>query len=55
MCAAADGLQGALAAHADSPQPFERARTLLTLGRIERRAKRKRAAREALEPARSVP
>jgi DNA-binding CsgD family transcriptional regulator len=31
--------------------PFERARTLLVLGEVRRRAKRKRAAREALEAA----
>jgi DNA-binding NarL/FixJ family response regulator len=31
--------------------PFERARTLLALGLVQRRAKRKRAAREALEQA----
>jgi len=35
-------------------QPFEHARTLLALGRLERRAKRKRAARDALEAARDV-
>jgi DNA-binding CsgD family transcriptional regulator len=33
------------------PQPFEHARTLLALGALERRAKRKRAARDALERA----
>jgi tetratricopeptide (TPR) repeat protein len=33
------------------PLPFERARTLLALGAVERRARRKRAARETLERA----
>jgi DNA-binding CsgD family transcriptional regulator len=35
-------------------QPFEHARTLLALGRLERRAKRKRKAREALEAAMEI-
>ena len=35
-------------------QPFELARTLLALGRLERRAKRKRAARDALERAAAI-
>ena len=35
-------------------QPFEHARTLLALGRLERRAKRKRAARDALEQAAAI-
>jgi DNA-binding NarL/FixJ family response regulator len=34
--------------------PFERARTLLALGAIQRRAKRKRAARESLEQALAI-
>jgi DNA-binding CsgD family transcriptional regulator len=38
----------ALVAHERCPVPFERARTLLALGRIHRRAKRKRLANEAL-------
>ncbi|HUP31721.1 MAG TPA: AAA family ATPase [Gaiellaceae bacterium] len=42
------GLQDALAAHARSTNPFERARTLLVLGVVERRLKRRRAARETL-------
>jgi DNA-binding CsgD family transcriptional regulator len=44
----------ALAEHSRLPVPFERARTLLALGQVQRRAKRKRAAREALEAARAV-
>ena len=40
--------------HERLPQPFERARTLLVKGRVERRAKQKRLAREALEEARAV-
>jgi DNA-binding CsgD family transcriptional regulator len=35
-------------------QPFEHARALLVQGRVERRAKRKRAAREALEKAAEI-
>lgn len=41
----------ALEQHQRLPQPFELARTLLLKGTIERRAKRKRAAREAIEAA----
>lgn len=44
-------LEGAVdAAHA-APLPFERARALLLLGRVQRRATHKRAARETLEAA----
>jgi DNA-binding CsgD family transcriptional regulator len=49
--AARNLLQRALVAHERSPVPFEHARTLLALGRIERRAKRRAAAREALDAA----
>ena len=41
----------ALERHERLPLPFEHARTLLALGSAERRANRKRAAREALEQA----
>jgi DNA-binding CsgD family transcriptional regulator len=41
----------ALLAHERLPQPFERGRTLLAQGTIERRAKRRAAAREALTAA----
>ncbi len=44
-------LERALADHERVPMPFERGRTLLVLGRTRRRAKVKRAAREALEEA----
>jgi DNA-binding CsgD family transcriptional regulator len=44
----------ALEHHSRVPMPFERARTLLVRGAVERRAKRKRAAREALDEARAV-
>jgi DNA-binding CsgD family transcriptional regulator len=47
-------LTSALAEHQHAPLPFDRARTLLVLGTVERRAKRKRAAREALEEALAV-
>lgn len=46
--AARAALEDALAAHESLPQPFELARTLLVQGLIERRAKRWRAARDAL-------
>jgi DNA-binding CsgD family transcriptional regulator len=59
LVAAADGdfeeafiaLERALAEHEWLTAPFERARTLLTLGSVRRRARQKRAAREALEQA----
>jgi DNA-binding CsgD family transcriptional regulator len=38
----------------DERWPFERARTLLVLGRLQRRAKQKNAAKQALELARSI-
>ncbi len=47
-------LQRALANHAHAPMPFERARTMLALGRVARRGKLKRVAREALDQALAV-
>jgi DNA-binding CsgD family transcriptional regulator len=47
-------LASALAEHQHALLPFDRARTLLVLGAVERRAKQKRAAREALEEALAV-
>jgi DNA-binding NarL/FixJ family response regulator len=44
-------LERALAEHARIARPFERARTLLVQGAIQRRANRRRAARAALENA----
>jgi DNA-binding CsgD family transcriptional regulator len=44
-------IERALAAHERLPQPFERARTLLAQGTIERRGKRRAAARDALTAA----
>jgi DNA-binding CsgD family transcriptional regulator len=44
-------VEEALCAHERVPQPFELGRTLLVKGRIARRAKQKRVAREALEQA----
>ena len=46
-----DAFDRALAAHERFAQPFELARTLLALGSTQRRAKRKRDARESLERA----
>jgi DNA-binding NarL/FixJ family response regulator len=48
---AVGALQRALHEHQRLPVPLERARTLLALGTVQRRARRKRAAREALEAA----
>lgn len=49
--AARSHIADSLAAHRLLPQPFELARTLLTQGRIERRARNRRAAREPLSRA----
>jgi DNA-binding CsgD family transcriptional regulator len=51
---AAEALERALAEHERCPMPFERARTLLVQGRLERRLKRKRQARLSLEDAREL-
>jgi len=47
-------LEGALEAHERLAQPFERGRTLLALGTVQRRQGEKRAARQTLEQALSV-
>ncbi len=47
--AAAEALERALAEHERCPMPFERARTLLVQGQVQRRLKQKRQARLALE------
>jgi DNA-binding CsgD family transcriptional regulator len=44
----------ALAEHDWVPMPFERARTLLSLGSVQRRARQRRAARESLQRARAI-
>jgi DNA-binding CsgD family transcriptional regulator len=44
----------ALAEHARMPGPFERGRTLLALGATQRRARKKRAARESLQAALAI-
>ena len=49
--AAVHSLQEALAIHDRVPVPFERARTLLVLGEIQRRDRRRGAARESLRAA----
>jgi DNA-binding NarL/FixJ family response regulator len=48
---AASALDKALEAHERCPMPLERARTLLVLGRVRRRLKQKKLARDALETA----
>jgi DNA-binding NarL/FixJ family response regulator len=52
--AAAEALEHALAEHERCPMPFERARTLLLQGRLQRRLKQKRQARLALDEAREL-
>ena len=52
--AAEDSLERALAVHDRLPIPVERARTLLVLGRIRRRLRKRRAAKEALDEALST-
>ena len=52
--AAAEALERALAEHERCPMPFERARTLLVQGRLQRRLKQKRQARLSLEEAREL-
>lgn len=52
--AGARALERALEEHDRLPMPFERARTLLVLGRLRRRLKQKRRAREALEGAAAI-
>ncbi|MGH3040210.1 MAG: helix-turn-helix transcriptional regulator, partial [Gaiellaceae bacterium] len=47
-------LERALAEHDCVPMPFERARTLLALGSVQRRARQRRAARESLQRARAI-
>jgi DNA-binding CsgD family transcriptional regulator len=47
-------LEGALVVHERLGWPFERARTLLALGVVQRRSKQKRAARQALEQAQTL-
>ena len=61
LLAAQGDLDGALASleqaiveHERLPMPFERARTLLALGQVQRRVKQRRAARETLESAQAV-
>jgi DNA-binding CsgD family transcriptional regulator len=52
--AAAEALERALAEHGRCPMPFERARTLLVQGRLQRRLKQKRQARLTLDEAREL-
>jgi ATP/maltotriose-dependent transcriptional regulator MalT len=52
--AAAEALERAVGEHDRCPMPFERARTLLVQGRLQRRLKQKRQARLALEKAREL-
>jgi DNA-binding CsgD family transcriptional regulator len=52
--AALDSFERALAEHERAASPFELGRTLLALGSVRRRAKQRRAAREALEEAGAI-
>jgi DNA-binding CsgD family transcriptional regulator len=54
FAAGREAFQRALTEHERSPEAFEHGRTLLALGSMERRAKQKRAAREALEGALAI-
>ncbi len=61
LASARGDLEGALSAferaleqHDRGPEPFERGRTLLALGRVQRRAKQRRAARETLGSALAI-
>ncbi|MCU0506766.1 MAG: helix-turn-helix transcriptional regulator [Chloroflexi bacterium] len=54
IAGARTAIDEALAMHASLPQPFELGRTLLAKGTIERRAKQRAAAREALAAALDV-
>jgi DNA-binding CsgD family transcriptional regulator len=51
LAAALRALERALTLHEQLPQPFDLARTLLALGAIQRRARKRGAARESLEGA----
>ena len=54
LVAAIEAMDRALAAHPRCHQPFEHGRTLLEKGSIERRAKRKAAAKQTLEEALAI-
>jgi DNA-binding CsgD family transcriptional regulator len=54
LYAAAEALERALGEHERCPMPFERARTLLVQGRLQRRLKQKRQARISLDEAREL-
>jgi DNA-binding CsgD family transcriptional regulator len=54
LAGAQTALEGALREHKGLPQPFELARTLLAMGIVRRRAKRKREARDSLGQALAV-
>jgi DNA-binding CsgD family transcriptional regulator len=54
LVGAASALEQALAAHERLPEPFERGRTLLALGSVQRRLRHKRWARETLADAAAV-
>lgn len=54
LAAASAAAEAGLSEHDRLPMPFERARTLLVLGRIRRRRRQKRAAAEALQEALAV-
>jgi DNA-binding CsgD family transcriptional regulator len=51
---AESALENAMLEHSRLPRPFERARTLLSLGAVQRRLRRQRVARESIEEARRV-
>ena len=51
LSAAIDTMEQAVVAHLRCPRPYEHGRTLLEMGSIQRRAKRKSAAKQTLEQA----
>src|SRR6185503_11901357 len=54
LLAARGALERALAHHERCPMPFERARSLLVRGQVQRRLKQKRQARASLEEALAI-
>jgi DNA-binding CsgD family transcriptional regulator len=54
LVAAVENLERSVVDHGRVPMPFERARTLLLLGTVLRRARRNRDARQVMESARDV-
>ena len=54
LAASYPALEAALAFHPSAAQPFEEARTILALGSVQRRDRKKRATRESLDRAKEI-